>query len=66
MTSCFIRLGIAESIQHNLPWTGRVNFPEIHNLIELNRKRSFSARTVTNEKLLEALKDGKKKEQLQK
>ena len=44
----------------------RVNFPEIHNLIELNRKRSFSAHTVTNQKLLEALKEGKKKEQFQK
>jgi serine/threonine protein kinase len=40
----------------------RVNFPEIHHLIELNRKRSFSARTVTNEKLLEALQKAKKKD----
>ena len=44
----------------------RVNFPEIHNLIELNRKRSFTAHTVTNERLLEALKKDKKNEQVQK
>ena len=40
----------------------RVNFPEIHNLIELDRQQQFSARTVTNEKLLEALGKAKKQE----
>jgi serine/threonine protein kinase len=39
----------------------RVDFPEIHNLIELERKRQYSARTVTNERLVEALEEVKKK-----
>jgi hypothetical protein len=37
------------------------DYPEIHNLIELDRDRQYRARTIMNEKLLEALEEAKKK-----
>jgi hypothetical protein len=39
----------------------RADFPEIHNLIELERQRMFTARTILWQRILEAMQDGKKK-----